>query len=89
MNHDKQLVSIKPNMELTELAVLGVQDVAYVRQVNSSDIIANFPQIEGLPEDLKLWALFAADGQPLALSDHPHGVLENADDLDLVTVARH
>ena len=86
--------TIKPNdpttiMSSAELAELGAKNIAYIRPISSNEIIEKFPVIEGLQPGKMLWALFAANGDPLALSDQQGGVLSNAHELNLNPVTLH
>ncbi|MEE9314659.1 MAG: DUF1150 family protein [Rhizobiaceae bacterium] len=69
-----------------EFETFGINSLAYVRPVMSDDINAQFPQGPELPEGLDLWALFGADGQPIAVADEKSDLLLNAEELDLLTV---
>ena len=83
----KQVVS--PFGSGIEFAKFGKQSFAYVRPVKSDDVKNAFPEGADLPNGVDLWALFAADGQPLALADERAMVMENAEELELVTLALH
>ena len=82
----KQLQQV---MSTDELADLGAENVAYIRPISSNEVMAKFPVVEGLQPGQMLWALFAANGDPLALSDERSGLLTNAYDLELHPVALH
>ena len=79
----------KPAMSIAELAELGMQEVGYIRPITSQEVMEKFSITEGLQPGMNLWALFSANGDPLALSDEPAGVLSNAYDLDLDSVSLH
>lgn len=72
-----------------EFAAFGKQSFAYVRPVNSDDMKDTFKEAGDLPDGVDLWGLFAADGQPLALADERSMVVENAQELELITLALH
>lgn len=72
-----------------EFEKLGTNALAYVRLVESDDINSRFALSEELPSGLKLWGLFAADGQPISLSDERSELLDDAEDRDLITVGLH
>ncbi len=76
-------------MSRKEFAELGADQVAYIRLIPSAEIIKNFPMVEGLEPGFTIWALFSANGDPLALADEHAGVLSNAHDLDLHPVTLH
>lgn len=52
-----------------ELAKLGGGQVAYIRVLSSDEARRLYPAVEGLPAGIDLYALHAADGTPLALTD--------------------
>ncbi|MGF1650256.1 MAG: DUF1150 family protein [Hyphomicrobiaceae bacterium] len=71
-----------------ELAQLGDGEVAYIREMTSDEASAAFPSIEGLPSGLNLFALHAADGRPIALTDDRATAIEHAmgDELEIATL---
>jgi len=77
------------SMSVDDLAELGVSEIAYIRPMTSSEVMKKFPTVTGLPPQMKLWALFSANGDPLALSDEHGGVLSNAHELELSPVSLH
>lgn len=89
MNNSIETSDLNKVMSLAELAELGAENTAYIRSISSNEIIEKFPVIEGLQPNQMLWALFAANGDPLALSDQQGGVLSNAHELDLDPVSLH
>ncbi len=78
-----------PAMSIAELAELGMKEVGYIRPITSQEVMEKFSITEGLQPGMNLWALFSANGDPLALSDEPAGVLSNAYELDLDSVSLH
>ncbi len=79
----------KPFGSATEFAVFGKRTFAYMRPVKSDDMNATFPNDVDLPTGLALWGLFDAAGEPIALADEPAALVENAAEMDLMTLARH
>jgi len=71
-----------------ELAELGDGEVAYIREMTSDEVTEAFPTIEGLPDGINLFALHAADGRPIALTDDRATAIEHAmgDELEIATV---
>ncbi len=69
-----------------EFETFGINTLAYVRHVRSEDMNAQFPESPELPEGLNLWALFGADGQPIAVADEKAELMSNAEEMDLLTV---
>jgi hypothetical protein len=61
-----------------DLAKMGDGVVAYIRVMTSEEAKAAFPAIEGLPNGINLYALHAADGTPLALTDSHQAAIGHA-----------
>ena len=76
-------------MSVKELADLGNSEIAYIRPMQSQEVMDKFPMVQGLQPGVKLWALFSASGDPLAIADDPSGVLSNAFELELDPVSLH
>jgi len=72
-----------------EFAHLGEGSVAYLRKGSSNELLGRFPNIGEIAPGLELWALFAANGQPILLSDARDRALAGAMENDLTTVAIH
>lgn len=85
---DKHENSAAPFITKEELASLGDGEVAYIREMTSTEAMEAFPNIDDLPEGLNLFALHGADGQPIALTDDRGVAIEHAisDDLEIATV---
>jgi hypothetical protein len=63
-------VTFEPEKVSVEaLAHLGEGHIAYVKQVRSEDVPGLFPQAPKIAPGLKLFALHAADGTPIMLTD--------------------
>jgi hypothetical protein len=71
------------------LAALGGGQVAYVKAIRSDDVQRIFPQAPQVPQGLKLFALLAADGSPIMLTDTYATAVQNAWEHDLVPVSVH
>ncbi|MEM7215481.1 MAG: DUF1150 family protein [Pseudomonadota bacterium] len=56
-------------LEQEEFAELGTNAVAYMRKISTEEIVRNFPNVPELQAGKDYWALFAANGEPLMLSD--------------------
>lgn len=61
--------SVSSVISQRELAKLGGGQVAYIRVMSSDEARRLYPAVEGLPAGIDLYALHAADGTPLALTD--------------------
>lgn len=73
----------------SDLAHLGEGSVAYVREMGSDELKGKFPGLPEIEPGLKLWALFAANGRPILLSDQRDSALAGAMENHLVPVALH
>jgi hypothetical protein len=75
----------QPIMSDEEFADLGAGEWAYIRALSSQQAKVAFPTVDDLPEDLELYALLAADGTPLVLTDDEGTAISHAisDDLEL------
>lgn len=69
-----------------DFASLGAGEVGYIRKMKSEDLTRRFPALSQIAPGLDVWALFAADGTPIILSDQRAAVLEGASDNELVPV---
>lgn len=73
----------------TQFAHLGEGVVAYMREIGADELMGRFPGIPDLKPGTKLWALFAANGQPILLTDARASALAGAMENDLTTVSLH
>jgi len=73
----------------TQFAHLGEGVVAYMREIGADELMGRFPGIPSLTPGTKLWALFAANGQPILLTDARAGALAGALENDLTPVSLH
>lgn len=69
-----------------EFAALGKGEVGYIRLMKSDDLTRRFPALAQIAPGLDVWALFAANGDPIVLSDRHSAVLEGASDNEIVPV---
>jgi hypothetical protein len=81
--------TIAPVMSQIELARLGGGEVAYIKTLSSDDARRMFPAIEGLPPGINLYALHAADGTPIALTDTRQAALSHAMEGELAVASLH
>ena len=77
-----------PIMSMSELAKLGGGKVAYIKIMTPDEAKEMFPAIEGLPAGINLFALHAADGTPLALTDSHQAAVGHAmgDELEIASL---
>ncbi|MCR4267347.1 DUF1150 family protein [Nitratireductor sp. ZSWI3] len=78
-------------IEITQqqLAHIGEGAVAYMREMTAEDLQGKFPGMPDLTPGTRLWALFAANGQPILLADARDAALAGAFQNDLQTVSLH
>ncbi|HYN26721.1 MAG TPA: DUF1150 domain-containing protein [Burkholderiales bacterium] len=84
----KIVTSPVPVMSMTELARLGGGKVAYIKVMTPDEAKELFPAVEGLPTGIDLYALHAADGTPLVLTDSHQAAVGHAmgDELEIASV---
>lgn len=76
-------------MTPVELARLGDGEVAYIKQLDPQVAERLFPALQTAPKDIDLFAVLAADGTPLALTDSRDSAIANALENDLEPVSVH
>lgn len=78
-----------PTVTPDALAHLGEGMIAYVKPINSEDVASLFPQAPEIAPGLKLFALHAADGTPIMLTDSREAAVANAWSHELQAVSVH
>ncbi len=70
---------------------MGDGQIAYVKTIRSEDVRALFPQVQDMDIEpgLKLFALHAADGTPIMLTDSREAAIANAVSQKLEMVSVH
>ncbi len=63
--------------------------ITYIKALRSEDVARIFPQAPALQPGLDLFALLAADGTPILLTDSREAAVANAAEHDMVTVSVH
>ena len=86
---NKEFIAAKPNMSPEALAHLGDGQIAYIKTIRSEDVPAMFPQAPEIAPGLQLFALHAADGTPIMLTDSREAAIANAWSHELETVSVH
>ena len=76
-------------ISLEALAGLGDGKIAYIKSIRSEDVRTLFPQAPQLAPGLKLFALHAADGTPIMVTDSRESAVANAWNHELETVSLH
>lgn len=82
--HDTKL-----SMTAEQFAHLGEGAVAYLKKVNSDDMRDRYPGMPEIEPGLELWALFAANGQPILLTDERSNAIGAAVQNQLIPVSIH
>ncbi len=85
--NDFDEMSASPGEEA--LAGLDGRRVAYVKPMLSEDVNRLFPQAPALQPGLKLFALLAADGSPIAVTQSRDAALANAFENELEVASLH
>jgi len=85
MNHTGNKVDISAEA----LAQMGDGEIAYVKTIRSEDVRTMFPQAPEIAPGLQLFALHAADGTPIMLTDSREAAVANAWSQELETVSVH
>jgi hypothetical protein len=76
-------------MSAQAFAVLGGGKIAYVKQIRSEQVHDLYPEAPQLQPGLKLFALHAADGTPIMVTDTREAAVANAWSHELETVSVH
>jgi hypothetical protein len=88
-NEPNRIDNKKAEMSQEALAQLGDGRIAYVKTIRSEDVPALFPQAPEIAPGLMLFALHAADGTPIMLTDSREAAIANAWSQELETVSVH
>ena len=78
-----------PIMSTQAFAVLGGGKIAYVKSINSEDVHGLYPQAPEMQPGMKLFALHAADGTPILVTDTREAAVANAWSNELEAVSVH
>ena len=75
-------------MSQRDLAELGGGRIAYIKVLSSDEAKRIYPAVEGVPSGINLYALQAADGTPIALTDTLQAALGHAigDELEIASL---
>jgi hypothetical protein len=91
MTNDKQIEPNTAHPAITQegLAQLGDGRLSYVKTIRSEDVANLFPQAPKIAPGIKLFALHAADGTPIMLTDTREAAVANAWSQELEAVSVH
>ena len=88
MTNDPVLTT-KTTMSEQAFSVLGGGKIAYVKPIRSEDVHGLYPQAPELQPGLQLFALHAADGTPILVTDTREAAVANAWSNELETLSVH
>ena len=86
---NKEFAAPTPKMSPEALAHLGDGQIAYIKAIRSEDVPAMFPQAPQIAPGLQLFALHAADGTPIMVTDSREAAIANAWSNELQTLSVH
>jgi hypothetical protein len=89
MTNEMIRIENKADISAEALAHMGDGRIAYLKTIRSEDVPALFPQAPEIAPGLKLFALHAADGTPIMLTDSREAAIANAWQQELETVSVH
>jgi len=87
LNTDNPL--FRPLLTNEQLASLGGGRVAYLKPIRSEDVSRLFPAAPAIQPGLQLFALLAADGTPIIVTDSRDAAVANAMSQELEMVSLH
>ena len=87
--NNNNITTHAPKISPEALALLGGGKIAYVKAVRSEDVPSMFPQAPQLQPGMQLFALHAADGTPMMLTDSREAAIASAWSQELETVSVH
>jgi hypothetical protein len=79
----------RPLLTNEQLASLGGGRVAYLKTIRSEDVSRLFPAAPAIQPGLQLFALLAADGTPIIVTDSRDAAVANAMSQELEMVSLH
>ena len=85
----EDMIDLRRDISTDELERLGGGEVAYIKTLSSEEANEIYPLDDTLPEGINIYALHAADGTPIALTDSMHAALGQAIDDELVVASLH
>ena len=86
---NNETTSRNPAITEEALAHLGDGRIAYVKPIRSEDLPSLFPQAPQVAPGVRLFALHAADGTPIMITDSREAAVANAWSHELEAVSVH
>ena len=80
---------VDPVISPEALARLGGGRIAYLKQIRSEEVSSLFPQIPEIGPGFSLFALLAADGTPVMITNTREAAIASARDNQLELVSVH
>jgi hypothetical protein len=77
------------SISIEALAKLGGDQIAYVKPIMSDKLKEHFPEAPDMAPGIRLFALHAADGTPILLTDSRESALAGAMEHELTAVSVH
>ena len=77
------------SISAVDLARLGDGHVAYIKMLTSAEARRMFPAVNNLPKGINLYALQAADGTPIVLTDSRQAAISHAMEGELAVASVH
>jgi hypothetical protein len=84
-----QIEAGSPAISPEALAQLGDGEIAYVKSIRADQVAKLYPQAPAIEPGTQLFALHAADGTPIMLTDTREAAVANAWSHELETVSVH
>ncbi len=84
-----QMILRSTTISAEALAQLGDGEIAYVKPISSEQVAALYPQAPKIAPGTQLFALHAADGTPIMVTDTREAAVANAWSHELETVSVH
>ncbi len=85
----EEMIDLRRDISTDELERLGGGEVAYIKTLSSEEANEIYPLDDTLPDGINIYALHAADGTPIALTDSMQAALGQAIDDELVVASLH
>ena len=85
----EDIIDVRRDISADELERLGGGEVAYIKTLSSEEANEMYPLDDTLPDGINIYALHAADGTPIALTDSMQAALGQAIDDELVVASVH
>src|SRR5262249_20387125 len=86
---NEEAIARTASISAEALAHLGDGEIAYIRTIRSEDVPTMFPQAPQIAPGLHLFALHAADGTAIMVTDSREAAVANALSNELQTLSVH